>query len=95
MKKKDVSIGRTYVAKVSGGLTTVRLTGESPYGGWDAVNTKTGRAVRIRTAARLRYPAVAKDGAKVTKIENLIEVPSVSEFTAEFAAERRHESRVS
>jgi hypothetical protein len=57
MKKAQVQLGGTYVVKVSGVLTTVRITGESPYGGWDAVNTRTGRAVRIRSAARLRRPA--------------------------------------
>lgn len=54
MKAKEVGVGRTYVAKVSGVLTVVRLTGVSRFGGWDAVNVKTGRPVRIKTAARLR-----------------------------------------
>jgi len=54
MKKKDVEIGGRYVAKISNNLTTVRLTGECPYGGWDAVNEKTGKRVRIKTAAKLR-----------------------------------------
>ena len=54
MKKKDVEIGKTYLAKVSGKVVPVRITGESRYGGWDAVNTKTKRSVRIKTAARLR-----------------------------------------
>ena len=43
-----------YVAKVSGSLVAVRIDRESPYGGWDATNLATGRAVRIRSAARLR-----------------------------------------
>jgi len=34
----------------------VLITGESPYGGWDAVNTQTKRAIRVRSAARLRRP---------------------------------------
>lgn len=54
MKKKDVEIGGRYVAKVSGKLTTIQITRENRYGGWHAKNTETGRAVRIRTAARLR-----------------------------------------
>ena len=37
MKKNEVKVGGTYVAKVSDRLTTVRITGESRYGGWDAV----------------------------------------------------------
>jgi len=57
MKKHEVKVAGTYVAKVSDRLTTVRITGESRYGGWDAVNTKTGKAVRIKSAQRLRGPA--------------------------------------
>lgn len=54
MKKKDVEIGGVYLAKVSNRLAKVRITGESRYGGWDAVNLATRRDVRIRGAARLR-----------------------------------------
>jgi len=56
MKKSEISVGGTYVCKVSGKVVPVRITGQSPYGGWDAVNTQTHRTVRIRTAARLRRP---------------------------------------
>jgi len=56
MKKRDIKIGETYLAKVSGKLVPVRITSESPYGGWNAINTTTGREVRIRSAARLRRP---------------------------------------
>ena len=56
MKKRDIKIGETYLAKVSGKIVPVRITNESPYGGWNAVNTTTGREVRIRSAARLRRP---------------------------------------
>ena len=54
MKKKDVKLGATYLVKVSGKLTHVRLTAESPYKGWVGVNVNTGREVRIKTAAKLR-----------------------------------------
>ena len=57
MKKDDVQLGGTYVAKVSGSLTTVRIQRESQYGGWDAINTVSGRPVRIKSAQRLRYAA--------------------------------------
>jgi hypothetical protein len=56
MKKRDITIGETYLAKVSGKLVPVRITSESVHGGWNAVNTTTGREVRIRSAARLRRP---------------------------------------
>ena len=54
MKKKDVKVGATYVAKVSGGISPIRLDAESPYGGWDGTNLDTGRKVRIKSAQRLR-----------------------------------------
>jgi len=57
MKRQDVQIGSIYIAKVSGVLAKVRITGESPYGGWRGKNLATGREIRIRTAARLRRPA--------------------------------------
>jgi hypothetical protein len=57
MLKREVTIGTTYIAKVSGVLAKVRITGESPYGGWLGKNLATGREVRIRSAARLRRPA--------------------------------------
>ena len=55
MKKKDIRIGATYMAKVSGNLCRVRITGESQYGGWTAVNTGTRRNIRIKSPQRLRY----------------------------------------
>ena len=64
MKKADVTIGALYVVKVSGVLTTVRLDAESPFGGWLGTNTKTGRQVRIRGAARLRRVVEPEGGVK-------------------------------
>ena len=46
-----------YIAKVSGVLAKVRISSESPYGGWYGTNLATGREVRIRGATRLRRPA--------------------------------------
>ena len=54
MKKRDVKIGATYVAKVSDRLTEVRITSENAHGGWDAINTSTNRKVRIKSAQKLR-----------------------------------------
>jgi hypothetical protein len=65
MKKRDVEVGKTYLAKVSGNLVPVRITGESVHGGWNAVNTTTGRDVRIRSAARLRRPVDANTSSLV------------------------------
>jgi hypothetical protein len=54
MRKNEILIGATYLAKVSGKIVPVRILGEAHYGGWTALNTTTGREVRIKTAARLR-----------------------------------------
>jgi hypothetical protein len=55
MKKRDVVVGQVYAVKVSGRIQPVRVIAESPYGGWVGCNLQTGREVRIRSAARLRY----------------------------------------
>jgi hypothetical protein len=54
MTKNEVSIGKTYMVKVSGRVVPVRLKKESPYGGWVGENLLTKRDVRIKTAAKLR-----------------------------------------
>ena len=54
MKKNQVTIGNVYTAKVSGKLARVRITGESPHGGWVGLNIDTKRKVRVKTAGRLQ-----------------------------------------
>ena len=60
MKKREIRVGAVYCARISGRLVPVQITGESRYGGWDAINRKTGRTVRIKSAAKLRYEVVPK-----------------------------------
>ena len=55
MKSKDVKVGRYYTAKVSDRLTTVRIEAANPRGGWDALNLRTKKKVRIKSAQRLRH----------------------------------------
>jgi len=54
MKKHEVKVGGTYLAKVSDKVVPVRIDAENPHGGWDATNTATGKKVRIKSAQRLR-----------------------------------------
>lgn len=54
MRARDVACPGEYYARVSGRVVKVRLLCPSPYKGWEAVNTETGRAITVRTAARLR-----------------------------------------
>jgi hypothetical protein len=63
MKKNQVQIGGTFVAKVSGQIAQVRIDRESPHGGWDATNLATRRKVRIKSAQRLRRAVAAKSNA--------------------------------
>lgn len=54
MLKKDVIIGARYVVRWhDGSFTTVTLRGEFKRGYW-ATNDKTGRHIRIKSAAKLR-----------------------------------------
>ena len=57
MKKNEIKIGTTYLAKVTGKVVPVKITRENRLGGWDAVNTATGKTIRIKSAARLRKEA--------------------------------------
>jgi hypothetical protein len=60
MKKNEVKVGGEYIAKVSGRLAQVRIDRENPHGGWDATNLATKKAVRIKSAQRLRAEAGRK-----------------------------------
>lgn len=79
MKKADVEIRGVYVTKVSGRLVIVRIERESPYGGWDATNLATGRAVRVRSAARLRGRAVQKGSNVPPSAAGMVPVPGAGE----------------
>jgi hypothetical protein len=54
MKQHDVVLGDVYAVKVSGSIQPVKLVAESFHGDWVGRNLRTGREVRIRTAAKLR-----------------------------------------
>ena len=77
MKKNEVKIGETYVMKVSGKLTHVRLDALCSYGGWTGTNMNTHHEVRIRSAAKLRsvwtppQPGDAQYEALKRKLERL------------------------
>lgn len=57
MRKSEITIGNSYVAKISQKLTVVRIDSNCSYGGWLATNNATGREVHIPTAGKLRRPA--------------------------------------
>ena len=53
MQSKNVKIGQTYWAKISGKSVKARIESVSPYGGWDATNLSTGRKARIKSVYNL------------------------------------------
>lgn len=59
VKKSEVEIGATYLAKVSNVICHVTITNEhrtyhGEQHGWVGVNQRTGKPVYIRSAQRLR-----------------------------------------
>ena len=54
MKQNEVQIGGIYNAKVSGNIVPVRIDCQNSRGGWDGLNLKTNKAVRIKSARRLQ-----------------------------------------
>ena len=68
MLKKDVELGKVYVAKISGKLAHVKLTEACSHGGWYATNLDTGREIRIKSAAKLRRECAPT--AHIAKVVN-------------------------
>jgi hypothetical protein len=58
MKKDQVQIGGTYVAKVSGQLARVRIDAESRFGGWDATTSR----LTARSASRAPSACARRSG---------------------------------
>jgi len=65
MKKNDVKIGESYMAKVTNSVVPVRIDAENRHGGWDGKNIATGRKVRIKSAQRLRSKCTQADLANL------------------------------
>lgn len=57
MLKRQVRIGSHYAIRHSGEskLSVIRIDSESQYGGYNATKLKTGRTIRIKSAAKLRF----------------------------------------
>jgi hypothetical protein len=68
MKKDEIKVGGTYLAKVSDKVVPVRIDAENAHGGWEATNLLTNKKVRIKSAQRLRCPA-NRDGSPQTQPE--------------------------
>jgi hypothetical protein len=54
VKQAEVKVGGEYFAQINGRIVIVKLESACTYGGWMALNTRTQRRIRIRSAAALR-----------------------------------------
>ena len=64
----DVEPGCTYAAMVGAALCPVRIVSEHPSGGWNAINVRTRRRVRVRSVRKLHCLTAAQAEA-VERIE--------------------------
>ena len=62
MKKQQVEVGGTYLAKVGARSVEVRIDGEHAKGGWNATAVGTGKPVRVKDAKHLRPVKAAAAG---------------------------------
>lgn len=74
MKTEEIQIGGVYSAKITDKVVPVRIDRENPRGGWNATNMVTNRAVRIKSARKLRDKVKGPGGD--TGEENKAEVKS-------------------
>jgi len=76
MKKNEVKVGCTYVAKVSDRLVPVRIDSVHSKQGWNATNTKTGKRIHVKSAQRLRHEAKPTGGRKTKAPVAASDIPS-------------------
>ncbi|MEI8194740.1 MAG: winged helix-turn-helix domain-containing protein [Phycisphaerae bacterium] len=82
MKNNEITLGGTYLAKVTDKVVPVRIDATNPHGGWDATNLATNKKVRIKSAQRLRGPAPDRQASQRTR--------AVAEAQAADAAANAH-----
>ena len=61
MKKDEVEVGGTYLAKVGTRMVEVRIERENGRGGWDASSVASGKPVRLKDPKHLRPAKAAKE----------------------------------
>ena len=54
MKKEEVEVGGTYLAKVGARSVEVRIESENAKGGWNAKSVASGKPIRLKDPQHLR-----------------------------------------
>ena len=93
MKKNEIEIGGTYLAKVSGKLTTVRVDNIRETGGWspmsaaqthyDVTNLTTKRHTVFRSAAKFRRVIKTAEQTALEKTEQIRVCKSIQKINQE------------
>ncbi len=69
-KNANIEINGFYTCKVTNKEVTVQILASSPKGGWEAVNTKTGKKIHVKGPERLiKKVAAPKATGKTSKAE--------------------------
>ncbi len=61
MRKDEVEVGGTYLAKVGTRMVEVRVERENPKGGWEAKSVATGKPIRLKDPRHLRPAQAAQE----------------------------------
>src|SRR5215211_4440672 len=62
MKREEVEVGGTYLAKVGARSVEVRIERENGKGGWEAKSVATGKPIRLKDPKHLRPAKGADEG---------------------------------
>ena len=96
MKKNEVKVGGVYLAKVTNKVVPVKITSENPSGGYQGLNLKTGKKIKVKSAQRLRGPANSsgkprpngdRKNSVATKLKSPKKIVTKAEYEAEAKAE--------
>ena len=66
-KNANIKLQGFYTCKVTNKVVTIQILSSNPKGGWDAVNTKTGKKIHIKGPERLIKSVSAPKGKASTK----------------------------
>jgi hypothetical protein len=64
MKKSEIKVNGLYLAKVTNRTVAVKIISKHDTGGWEALNTATGKKVHIKTPERLLGSAEPENEAE-------------------------------
>ena len=63
MKKEEIEVGGTYLAKVGARSVEVRIERENAKGGWEAKSVATGKPIRLKDPKHLRPAPAAQEAS--------------------------------